>query len=326
MVLGDEVEADIPGIFGGLPADAPKNRLGLAQWLISPDNPLTARVTVNRFWEQLFGFGIIETMEEFGSQGSPPSNVELLDWLAVQFMDEYQWSVKRLLKEIVMSAAYQQNSNATPEKIEMDPQNRLLSRGPRVRLSVEQIRDQILSVSGLINLELYGPSIKPPRPDVFASGWGSWMVDEGDAQYRRSLYIFTKRTSPYPMLTTFDATPRNVCTSRRIRTNTPLQALTLLNDSTFYMAAEQLGKYMADSNPNNVNECISNGYKRVMFHRPDEVTTQALGKLYQEAINHYNENKLVRNISLKEPNNQREKAFSLVANVMLNLDEFMTKN
>ncbi len=326
MTPGEEVQPDIPEIFGGLPADAPKNRLGLARWLVDQENPLTARVAVNRIWEQLFGFGIIETMEEFGSQGSPPVNAELLDWLAVQFTTQYAWSTKTLLKELVMSAAYQQSSNASPIKIEKDPRNRLLSRGPRVRLSVEQIRDQILSVSGLISLEMYGPSIMPPRPDNYSRGWGSWVVSEGDEQYRRSVYIFNKRTSPYPMLTTFDATPRNVCTSRRIRTNTPLQALTMLNDTVFYMAAEQLGKYMATVDPSDVEECLEKGYERVMFRKPDELRLSALKKLYQEALTYEQDKQLIHATSLKEDDSQRIMAFSLVGNALLNLDEFMTKN
>ncbi|MDF9796412.1 hypothetical protein OKW21_001675 [Catalinimonas alkaloidigena] len=325
MVEGEEVIADVPDILGEIPTDEPTNRLGMAQWLVSTENPLTARVMVNRVWAQIFGTGIIETMEEFGSQGEPPSHASLLDWLAVRFMDEYQWSMKLLIKQIVMSAAYQQSSVATPEKIEKDPKNRLVSRGPRVRLSAEQVRDQVLAVSGLINKEMYGPSIKPPRPDVSTNGWGSWKADTGKAQYRRSLYVFTKRTSPHPMLITFDGTSRNVCTSRRIRTNTPLQALTLLNDSTFFAAAEHLADYMA-SVDTEVEVCLKRGYERVMFQPPSKKKLKALRQLYEEAYERYNKKELVHSVAFSENEAAKHKALSLVANALLNLDEFVTKN
>ncbi len=324
LTPGEEVNPDIPEIFGELPPDYPNNRLGFAQWLVSPENPLTARVAVNRFWEKIFGYGIIETMEEFGSQGTPPSHPELLDWLAVQFTEEYDWSVKTLLKQMVMSSAYRQSSGSTEDKIQKDPYNRLISRGPRIRLSIEQLRDQVLSVSGLINTEMYGPSIMPPRPDVASDGWSRWKTDETSEQYRRSLYIFGKRTNPYPMLTLFDATPRNVCTSRRIRTNTPLQALTSLNDETFFEAARSLAAFMAEVNPDNIEACISAGYKRVMFRQIDPDRLETLVGLYEEAERDYRSEKLVHPVAIKDE--VRMKSLTLVANALLNLDEFMTKN
>lgn len=326
MVEGKEVKADVPEILGEIAAGDPGNRLGMARWLVNSNNPLTARVAVNRFWAEIFGTGIIKTMEEFGSQGDPPSHYQLLDWLAVQFMDQHQWSVKSLLKQIVMSNVYQQSAVATPEKIEKDPNNRLLSRGPRVRLSAEQVRDQVLSVSGLINLDMFGPSIKPPRPDVSTNGWGSWNADTTKAQYRRSLYVFTKRTSPYPMLTTFDGTARNVCTSRRIRTNTPLQALTLLNDSTFYTAAKKLAAFMVASDPDNTRACLQKGYERVMFRPPGEEKLNALKLLYDDAIAHYRKKELAQTVSYSSKETAKLKALALVANALLNLDEFVTKN
>lgn len=326
MTPGGKVTADVPEILGEIPAGTPANRLGMAQWLVSPDNPLTARVAVNRFWEQLFGYGIIETMEEFGSQGAPPSHALLLDWLAVQFMDRHKWSIKALLKQIVMSATYQQSSIATPEKIEKDPQNRLLSRGPRVRLTAEQVRDQILAVSGLINLKTYGPSIKPIRPDISSNGWGTWIADSGDVQYRRSLYVYTKRVSPFPMFITFDASARNVCTSRRIRTNTPLQSLTLLNDSTFFTAAKALAVKMASAHPNDESLCLQKGYESVMFRAPDVERLDALQLLYQDALNHYKTRKPSNSTAISEGETARLKAFTLVANALMNLDEFVTKN
>lgn len=336
MVHGRKVTADVPEILGEIPdstpvagipvTGTPVNRLGMARWLVSADNPLTARVAVNRFWEQLFGYGIIETMEEFGSQGTPPSHAQLLDWLAVQFMDQHHWRIKSLLKQMVMSAAYQQSSTATPEKIEKDPRNRLLSRGPRVRLTAEQVRDQVLAVSDLINLKMHGPSIKPPRPDVSSNGWGTWVADAGEEQYRRSLYVYTKRVSPFPMFITFDATARNVCTSRRIRTNTPLQALILLNDSIFFTAAKALATQMASTHPTDVAACLQEGYERVMFRTPNTEKLDALQLLYQDALTRYKKKDLVHSVAVSDDDSVRLKAFTLVANALLNLDEFVTKN
>jgi hypothetical protein len=326
MTPGRKVTADVPEILGEIPKGSPVNRLGMARWLVAADNPLTARVAVNRFWEQLFGYGIIETMEEFGSQGAPPSHAQLLDWLAVQFTDEHHWRVKSLLKQIVMSATYQQSSAATPEKIQKDPRNRLLSRGPRVRLTAEQVRDQVLAVSGLINLEMLGPSIKPLRPDVSSNGWGAWVADTGKEQYRRSVYVYTKRVNPFPMFITFDATARNVCTSRRIRTNTPLQSLVLLNDSTFFTAAKALATQMASTHPTDVAACLEKGYKRVMFRTPDTEKLDALQLLYQDALNHYEKKDLIHSVAVSDDETARLQAFTLVANALLNLDEFVTKN
>ena len=326
MVHGPQVTADVPEALGEIPTGEPANRLGMARWLVSEDNPLTARVAVNRFWEQLFGLGIIETMEEFGSQGIPPSHPQLLDWLAVQLVEQHHWSVKSLLKQVVMSATYQQSSNATPQKVAQDPRNRLLSRGPRVRLSAEKVRDQVLAVSGLIDLTMYGPSIKPPRPDIASSVWGSWNADTGPAQHRRSLYVFAKRTSPYPLLMTFDGTARNVCSSRRIRTNTPLQALTLLNDSTLYVAARALAVQMAATHPTNIAACLRQGYERVMFRTPDATRLQALELLYEEALQRYQNQDIVQAAAFSDEDPAKLMALALVANILLNLDEFVTKN
>ncbi|MEM6843090.1 MAG: DUF1553 domain-containing protein [Bacteroidota bacterium] len=326
LTLGQEVTADVPNTLGDIPDSFPANRLGMAHWLVDEDNPLTARVAVNHFWKELFGTGIIETMEEFGSQGAPPSHAELLDWLAVQFMNEHQWSIKSLLKQIVMSATYRQSSQATPEKIEKDPRNRLLSRGPRVRLSAEQIRDQVLAVSGLLNRKMLGPSIKVARPDANRSIWSNWIADTTSEQYRRSLYIFTKRISPHPMLTTFDGTGRNVCISRRIRTNTPLQALTLLNDSTFYVAAQQLAQTMIEAHPTDVKEGLKQGYEQVMLRSPGTEKLEVLLALYEDALDHYQQKTLVQKAAFTRDDPVRLKALTLVANTMLNMDEFVTKN
>ncbi|MDQ3395729.1 MAG: DUF1553 domain-containing protein, partial [Bacteroidota bacterium] len=226
-VHGKEVLPGIPEAWNRFPEDAPSNRLGFAKWLVSKDNPLTARVMVNRLWAQLFGTGIVETQEDFGSQGFAPSHPELLDWLAQQFMNEHNWSIKKQLKQIVMSATYQQSSKVSPELLQKDPGNYLLARGPRVRLNAEQVRDQSLAVSGLLSKKMLGPSVMPPQPEgvwqVVYSGL-EWKTSEGEDKYRRALYTFWRRTSPYPSMTTFDSPSREFCVPRRFNTNTPLQA------------------------------------------------------------------------------------------------------
>ena len=248
LVHGKEVRPAVPAAFGKMPkGKQPADRLELARWLVSRDNPLTARVMVNRLWEQLFGLGIVETVEDFGSQGSEPTHRALLDWLAVAFMEDYGWSTKKLLKEIVMSATYRQSSETTREKQEKDPYNYWLARGPRVRLSAEQVRDQALAASGLLAKKMHGPSVMPPQPEgIWLSPYdgGKWKESEGEDRYRRGLYTYWKRTAPYPSMTTFDAPSREFCQSRRIRTNTPLQALVTMNDPVYLESAQRLAEYM----------------------------------------------------------------------------------
>ncbi len=329
LVLGKEVSSAVPEIMGELPQGVPNNRLGMAQWLVNKDNPLTARVTVNRFWEQLFGYGLVETMEDFGSQGFAPSHPELLDWLAVQFMEEYDWSIKKLLKTMVMSATYQQASQASPEKIAKDPKNTYLARGPKVRLSSEQIRDQALAASGLLNPDIGGPSIMPPRPDMSNSNWTDWKTTEGKAQHRRGLYVFWRRTDPYPSMITFDSPVRNVCTSRRIRTNTPLQALTLLNDSVYYVAAEALAERMMENKQNDVDAQLEAGYRMLIFKAPSQEKLLLLKKLYDEALLHYQQVRMLSStevVSTKDTLPAETYAMRLVANALLNLDEVINKN
>jgi hypothetical protein len=235
---GPEVQPGVPAAFRPLKHNA--DRLGLAHWLVDPQNPLTARVAVNRIWEQLFGTGLVETSEDFGVQGMPPSHPELLDDLAVGFM-ESGWDVKRLIRRIVTSATYRQSSRVSQEGLERDPANRLLARGPRFRLSAEMIRDQALSVGGLLSRRMLGPSVQPPRPvlGLRAAFGGStdWNTSPGQDKFRRGLYTSWRRTTPYPSMTTFDAPSREFCTVRRIRTNTPLQALVTLNDPVYFEAA-----------------------------------------------------------------------------------------
>ena len=243
--VGAEVTAGVPTVFPALPEGESVNRLALAKWLVDRRNPLTARVVVNRLWEQIFGTGIVATSEEFGSQGDPPVHQELLDWLAVEFMDS-GWDLQHMLKLLVTSAAYRQSSHVTEELIELDPDNRLLARGPRFRMSAEMIRDQALAVSGLLSPKLYGPPVKPLQPKLgvnaaFGSGI-DWTTSDGEDKYRRALYTTWRRSNPYPSMATFDAPNREVCTLRRARTNTPLQALVTLNDPVYIEAAQALAR------------------------------------------------------------------------------------
>jgi len=249
MDLGDVVTEGVPAAFHPLSKGVANNRLGMAKWLVSRDNPLTARVIVNRLWEEVFGTGIVRTSEDFGSQGELPSHPDLLDWLAVEFMEPTTgtpWDVKRMLKLVVMSEAYQQDSRVTPETSEKDPDNRLYARGPRHRLSAEAIRDQALAVSGLLSAKMYGPSVRPLRPSMglnAAFGGGlDWQPSDGEDRHRRGLYTEWRRTSPYPSMATFDAPSREACTLRRSRTNTPLQALVTLNDPVYIEAAQALSR------------------------------------------------------------------------------------
>ena len=243
--LGEELSEGVPAVLHPLPKDAPKDRLALAKWLVSDDNPLTARVVTNRFWEQLFGVGLVRTSEEFGAQGEQPSHPELLDWLATEFVAR-KWDVKALLKLLVTSAAYRQSSKVTPEMYERDPENRLLARGPRVRLTAEMVRDQALAVAGLLSPKMLGPSVRPPQPNlgVSAAFGGSidWQTSAGEDKFRRGIYTAWRRSNPYPSMSTFDAPNRDICIVRRARTNTPLQALVMMNDPVYVEAAQGLAR------------------------------------------------------------------------------------
>jgi hypothetical protein len=224
----------------------PRNRLGLAQWLFTEDHPLTARVAVNRMWQEIFGTGLVKTVEDFGSQGEPPINQELLDWLAVDFRD-HGWDIKRFYKQILLSAAYRQSALMTPAKMARDPENRLISRGPRFRLDGELVRDYALAASGLLSPQIGGPSVKPYQPEgvweavaMLGSNTRFYKHDEGDGIYRRSVYTFWKRSAPPAAMDIFNAPTREQCTVRRERTDTPLQALVTMNDVQFVEAAREL--------------------------------------------------------------------------------------
>jgi hypothetical protein len=330
LVHGDEVQPKVPQALNKSLSQNPGNRLELAEWLVDPANPLTARVIVNRFWEQLFGLGLVETLEDFGSQGSPPTHSALLDWLAVQFMHKHQWSIKLLLKQIVMSATYRQSSLVSPELLQLDPYNKLLARGPRVRLSAEQIRDQALAVSGLLNNRVYGPSVMPPQPEGVwnvirhVGGWETSVNSED--QNRRALYTFWRRVSPYPSMISFDATSREFCVSRRIRTNTPLQAFVTLNDPVFFEAARSLAKNMlleADELEGQINF----GFKQAFYRTPTAQEFLTMKSLFEKSLKLYQEQPheieaITSNIDIHTP---EMAAMINLATVILNLDEMITK-
>lgn len=334
MDLGNEVKAGVPAAFHPLPADAPVNRMTMAKWLVDPNNPLTARVLANRFWEQIFGIGLVRTSEEFGSQGEAPTHPELLDWLAVEFI-ESKWDAKHLLKLMVTSAAYRQTSKVTPELFERDPDNRMLARGPRFRLSAEMVRDQALYVSGLLSPEMYGPSVKPPQPALgLSAAFGStidWKTSEGSNRYRRGLYTEWRRSNPYPSMVTFDAPNREVCTIRRNRTNTPLQALVTLNDPVYVECAQTLARHMAELRGSTA-EKLTHGFRTCLTRPPYEGEVTRLVQLYEEskarfaAAPEQAKQMAVGTGSVPEKTDVSElAAWTVVANVMLNLDEMLMK-
>ncbi len=319
LVKSDTVSPGLPEIFNHGSIKNPKSRMDLAEWMTAADNPLTARVIVNRFWEQIWGTGLVETLEDFGSQGANPKNQELLDYLAYHFIYTHHWSLKALLKEILMSATYRQDSKMTAEARKKDLFNELLARGPRVRLSAEQIRDQTLAACGLIDSIYEGPPVMPYQPEgVWESPYNSrkWVKSKGKNQYLRSLYTFWKRTAAYPSMTNFDATGREVCVARRIRTNTPLQALTILNDSVYIDLASQLVKASEASSP---EATISKAYHLVTGKDIDDTRMQLLRKLYYESYIHFLRSDQIIGTT-------KTKALNLVANTILNLDEVITKS
>lgn len=330
---GEEVSAAVMESFHPLTAAAKKNRLGVANWLLSPENPLTARVTVNRFWARLFGKGIVETEEDFGTQGSSPTHLELLDWLAVDFR-ENGWDVKRLLKQIVMSSAYRQSGFANEEKYQLDPRNNWLSRGPRFRLRAEVVRDQALAVSGLLSNRMFGPPVFPPNPvkrvvSAFTGGM-TWQESTGSNRYRRAMYTFLKRTSPHPLFETFDMATREVCNLRRIRTNTPLQAFMTLNDPSFVEAAQGLAKMMRQHSED-IEARIRFGLKSALFRQPNLEQVATLSELYQSTLQHYaTATEQARQLSGTDANTtdavaSELAALTVVSNVILNLDEFLSR-
>ena len=334
--LGAEVKPGVPEVFG-VPVEPSSNgridRLALAKWLVDPANPLTARVAVNRIWERLFGTGLVATSEEFGSQGDAPSHAALLDWLAVEFV-ERGWDTKAILREIVGSAAYRRRSKPDPSVAARDPDNRLLASGPRVRLSAEVIRDQALSAAGLLSRKKGGPSVNPPQPSLgLSAAFGSgidWKTSQGEDRWRRAIYTTWRRSNPYPSMAAFDAPNREVCTIRRPRTNTPLQALVTLNDPVYVEAAQALARRMVREGGATEAERVTRGFRLVLGRQPTAVEVERLLRLHAEALADYRAVPEEARKFATDPLGPAPEelgdlsdlaAWTVVANVLLNLDE-----
>jgi hypothetical protein len=362
MDLGKEVTPGVPAAFHPLSSEsaAAPNRLALAKWLVDANNPLTARVLANRYWETIFGNGLVRTSEEFGSQGELPTHPELLDWLAVELMEgvsdgekarkenivspsnsqtlasSHRWDLKRFLKLLVTSATYRQSSKVTPELLERDPENYLLARGPRFRLSAEMIRDQALAVSGLLSPKLFGPPVKPFQPNLgvnaaFGSGI-DWQASSGEDKYRRGLYTTWRRSNPYPSMSAFDAPNREVCTIRRARTNTPLQALVTLNDPVYIEAAQALARTMS-KNGATIEDHLRAGFQQCTSRPPSDSELADLTKLFNNARERFAKDvekarKLATNPLGPLPDGADPvelAAWTVVSNVLLNLDEMFMR-
>lgn len=334
--LEDEVGAGVPAVFHPLPDGLPPNRLALAKWIVDERNPLTARVIVNRFWEHLFGIGLVRTSEEFGTQGELPSHPALLDWLATEFVRS-GWNMQHLLTEIVTSATYRQSSRVTPDLYERDPDNRLLARGPRFRLSAEMVRDQALAVAGLLSDRIYGPSVRPEQPKLGLNaafgGAIDWQVSTGADKYRRGLYTEWRRTNPYPSMITFDAPNREVCTVRRVRTNTPLQALVTMNDPVYIEAAQALARKVMKEGGASPDGRIGKLFALCLSRPPSPDEVAALAQLAETSLAHYRTRPDQAMEMATQPlgalpggmDPAEAAAWTNVSSVVLNLDEVLMK-
>ncbi|HEU0004997.1 MAG TPA: DUF1553 domain-containing protein, partial [Terriglobia bacterium] len=334
-----EVRPSVPAALPPMPASFPRNRLGLAHWLVDPSNPLTARVTVNRFWQELFGTGLVKSSEDFGSQGQTPSHPELLDWLAVEFR-ESGWDVKKFFKLLVTSAAYRQSSQANESKLKADPENRLLSRGPRFRMDGEMVRDYALAASGLLVPTIGGPSVKPYQPQgiwetvaMIGSNTQFYKQDTGDKLYRRSLYTFWKRSAPPASMEIFGAPPRESCTVRRERTDTPLQALVVMNDPQFVEAARALAQRALKSAGGSIDGEIDFVTTHLLGRAFDVNERDITRRAYQDYLQHFvaypDEAKKLLSVGESKPDEQlavpESAALTMVANQVMNLDEGLNK-
>jgi hypothetical protein len=340
---GDRVEPRVPTFLPPLRQDGttgPPTRLDLAKWLVSDKNPLTSRVTVNRFWQQLFGTGLVKTSYDFGSQGELPSHAELLDWLSVEFRDS-DWDMKRLIRLMVCSETFRQSSRATDELIRRDPENRLYARGPRFRLDAEQIRDNALTVSGLAVMEMGGKGVKPYQPDNIwepvgfaGSNTRFYQRDSGQSLYRRSIYTFYKRTAPPPYMVNFDAPNREQFCTMRERSNTPLQALQLMNDVQYVEASRALATRMIREGGETFEERLAFAYRVVLARSPSEYETRVLAQQFEANLAHYKSDQDSAKKLITQGETQPDAgidvgelaAFTLIANTLLNLDETLTRN
>jgi hypothetical protein len=335
---GDKVSPGVPSILPPWPAGQPTNRLGFARWLLQPNHPLTSRVTVNRFWQQYFGVGIVKTTEDFGVQGEIPSHPQLLDWLATEFI-RTGWDVKRLQRLIVTSATYRQSSHLTPELKARDPENRLLARGARFRVDAESVRDTALFLSGLLVEHIGGHAVKPYQPSglweaVSFNNSQKYVPDTGEGQYRRSLYTYWKRQSPPPNMMLFDAPTREYCVVRRPRTNTPLQALALMNDPQIVEASRAFAQRLMMEGGKDAESRIRYAFRVATGRRIAKDESKVLLDIYQQQLTDYQKDKdaaekLLGVGSFKakpELDHAELAAWTMVANTILNLDETITKN
>jgi hypothetical protein len=333
---GDEVSRGVPESLPTMLPDMPRNRLGLAKWLVDPSHPLTARVSVNRWWAVLFGMGLVETEEDFGAQGAFPSHPELLDWLATEYV-RIGWDTKSFLKLIVSSATYRQSSRVTPELRERDPANRLVTRGPRFRLPAETVRDNALAVSGLLMERLGGPSVKPYQPaglweDVSVERRFKYEPAAGPDLYRRSMYTYWKRTCPPPGMTTFDAPDREFCVIRRARTNTPMQALLLMNDPTYLEASRQLAERVVRSG-GDFDSRLKMAFRTVVARRPSTDENRVLRAVFDQARTRFESEPAAAEKLLSHGASARDEklnapevaAWTSITSLLLCLDETITK-
>jgi Protein of unknown function (DUF1553) len=337
--IGPDLAPDVPAIFPKLPPGAPRNRLTLAKWFFLPGQPLTARVAVNRYWEELFGIGIVETLENFGSVGEEPSHPKLLDWLALHYQNDLHWDTKALLRELVTSATYRQSAVATPALLAKDPRNRLLAHGPQQRLTAEMVRDQALLASGLLNTKMGGPPVMPPQPPGI---WNSvyndskWTDATGPDRYRRAIYTFIKRTAGYPSALIFDASDRDTSLPRRIATNTPLQALVTLNDPVYEEAAQALARRVIKDTAGKTSGAASAesilDIRLVLSRAPTAGEMAVLRKFYKNALAMGQRPSVVKaNLDLSRTSLGRRvetgdvEALTAVGSVLFNLDAAMVR-
>jgi hypothetical protein len=333
-----QVTPETPAVLPPFPSDAPRNRLGLARWVLDRSNPLAARVVVNRLWQQFFGLGLVKTPDNFGVQSEPPSHPELLDWLAVEFI-ESGWNLQHVQRLIASSAVYQQQSEASPDQYRRDPENRMLARGPRHRLNAEAVRDNALAVSGLLVNKLGGRSVMPYQPEglweeLAGGAFEVYTQGQGDDLYRRSLYVYRKRTVPHPSLATFDAPSWEFCQVKRATTNTPLQALALLNDVTYIEAARKFAERMIKEGGKSVDQRITFAFRSAVGRLPDAAELAMLRSSVERNEKRFRATPEAAEQYIGHGQAPRDKsidsvelaAHTAVASIIMNMDETVTNN
>jgi hypothetical protein len=333
-----KVAPDVPDVLPPFPADAPRNRLGLARWITSRENPLTARVIVNRLWQRFFGLGLVKNSDNLGIQSEPPSHPELLDWLAVELM-ESGWNLQHIQRLIISSNTYQQRSEAELALYRRDPENRLLARGPRHRLSAEAVRDNALAISGLLVPKIGGPSVMPYQPEglweeLAGGAFEVYTQGHGDDLYRRSLYVYRKRTVPHPSMATFDAPSWEICQVKRPTTNTPLQALALLNDVVYVEAARKFAERMLTEGGSSPDSRLTFAFRLATGRQPQEGELDLLRASLERNVARFRQSPSAAEDLLSHGESSRDKSLDAVefaahmaiAGVLLNMDETLSKN